>query len=190
MKLTDLFLRQRDSTTCGPSVAVVAGALVDPDYRAALIDSRETPHTRGANHAWFDDEQLRVHTEVNRVWPRMLGTTPMGIARALTTRTEVRGVKYRWRLFRGRRDRLTDVLRAVKAGWPVAMLVGRFIPRHWVLIVGVAGQTLECYEPSSGEVRFADLDAVRRSRLVGLGFPRPFAFVLPSRTAATRSATS
>ncbi len=174
MKLTDLLLRQRDSTTCGPSVAVVAGALVDPDYRAALT---------GSAQAWFDDEQLRVHAEVNRVWPRMLGTTPMGIARALTTRTEVRGVKYRWRLFCGRRDRLTDVLRAVKAGWPVAMLVGHFIPRHWVLIVGATGQTLECYEPSSGEVRFAPLDAVRRSRLVGLGFPRPFAFVLPSRSA-------
>src|SRR3954471_10884370 len=69
MKLSDLRLRQRDSTTCGPSVAVVAGALVDPDYRAALTESPRS---------WFDDEQLRVHTEVNRVWPRMLGTTPDG----------------------------------------------------------------------------------------------------------------
>ena len=70
------------------------------------------------------------------------------------------------------------------------MLVGRFIPRHWVLIVGVSGETLQCYEPSSGEVRPADVDAVRRSRLTGLGYPRPFAFVLPSSKAATRSATS
>jgi hypothetical protein len=178
MKLTDLHLRQRDSTTCGPSVAVVAGALVDPAYRKSLTQSL------------FDDEQLRVHTEVNRVWPRMLGTTPMGIARALTTRAEVRGVRYRWRLFRGRRDRLDDVLSEVKADWPVAMLVGRFIPRHWVLIVGVEKDTLQCYEPSSGAVRPAALDAARRSRLTGLGYPRPFAFVLPSRKAATRSATS
>jgi hypothetical protein len=181
MKLEGLRLRQRDSTTCGPSVAVVAGALVDPDYRSSLT---------GSPRSWFDDEQLRVHTEVNRVWPRMLGTTPIGVARALTTRTEVRGVRYRWRPFRGRRDRLTDVLHYAQAGWPVAMLVGRFIPRHWVLIVGVSGQTLQCYEPSSGEVRPADLDAVRCSRLTGLGYPRPFAFVLPSSRAATRSATS
>src|SRR4051794_25172071 len=83
MKLSDLRLRQRDSTTCGPSVAVVAGALVDPDYRTALTESPRS---------WFDDEQLRVHTAVNRVWPRTLGTTPMGVARALTTRTEMRGV--------------------------------------------------------------------------------------------------
>ena len=181
MKLAGLRLRQHDSTRCGPSVAVVAGALVDPAYRAALTDSPRS---------WFDDEQLRVHAEVNRVWPRMLGTTPLGIARALTTHTEVRGVRYRWRLFRGRRDPLIDVLREVKAGWPVAMLVGRIIPRHWVLIVGASGETLQCYEPSSGEVRPADLDAVRHSRLVGLGYPRPFAFVLPSPNAATRSATS
>ena len=181
MKLEGLRLRQRDSTTCGPSVAVVAGALVDPAYRTAMT---------GSPRSWFDDEQLRIHTEVNRVWPRMLGTTPMGIARALTTRTEVRGVRYRWRLFRGRRDRLTDVLHYVKAGWPVAMLVGRFIPRHWVLIVGVDGETLRCYEPSSGDVRPAHVHALRHSRLTGLGYPRPFAFVLPSSKAATRSATS
>ena len=172
MKLAALHLRQRDSTTCGPSVAVVAGALMDPAYRAKLTDSPRT---------WFDDEQHRVHAEVNRIWPHMLGTTPMGIARALTTHTKLRGVSYRWRLFRGRRDRLTDVLREVKAGWPVAMLIGRFIPRHWVLIVGATGDTLQCYEPSSGEVRPADVGDVRRSRLVGLGYPRPFAFVLPRR---------
>lgn len=190
MKVEGLRLRQRDSTTCGPSIAVVAGALVDPAYRKALTGSPHSPSTRGAIKAWFDDEQLRIHTEVNRVWPRMLGTTPMGIARALTTRTQVRGVRYRWRLFRGRRDRLTDVLHHVGAGWPVAMLVGRIIPRHWVLIVGVSGHTLSCYEPSSGELRPASLDAVRRSRLTGVGYPRPFAFVLPSSKAATRSATS
>ena len=180
MKFPASGLRQRDSTTCGPSVAVVAGALVDPDYHSAMT---------GSPRSWFDDEQLRIHTEVNRVWPRMLGTTPMGIARALTTRTEIRGVRYRWRPFRGRRDRLTDVLHHVKAGWPVAMLVGRFIPRHWVLIVGVNGETLQCYEPSSGDVRPAHVDALRHSRLTGLGYPRPFAFVLPSSKAATRSAT-
>jgi hypothetical protein len=181
MKLAGLHLRQRDSTTCGPSVAVVARALVDEAYQAELTES---------SRSWFDDEQMRVHADVNRVWPRMLGTTPMGIARALTTMTKLRGVRYRWRMFRGKRDRLTDVLTNVKAGWPVAMLVGNVIPRHWVLIVEVSGRTLKCYEPSSGEVRPADIAAVRNSRLTGLGYPRPFTFVLPSSKAATRSATS
>jgi hypothetical protein len=177
MKLAALHLRQRDGVTCGPTVAVVAGALLDPGYRVALAD-----------RAWFDGEQARVHAEVNRVWPRRLGTTPRGMARALTAHGSSSGVRYRWRLFRGRRDRLSDVRHAVEGDWPVAMLIGRFIPRHWVLIVDTTWLQWQCYEPSSGEVRSVDVAAVRRSRLSGLGYPRPFAFVLPR--ASTRSATS
>src|SRR6267154_689553 len=177
MKLAALHLRQRDGVTCGPTVAVVAGALLDPDRQGELADP-----------AWFADEQARVHAEVNRIWPRRLGTTPTGMARALTARSSSSGVRYRWRLFRGRRDRLSDVRRAVEGDWPVAMLIGRFIPRHWVLIVDTTWLQWQCYEPSSGEVCSADVDAVRRSRLSGLGYPRPFAFVLPR--SSTRSATS
>jgi hypothetical protein len=176
MKLAALRLRQRDGITCGPSVAVVATALLDPKYRVALSDSVSGPDS---GRAWFAREQSRVHAEVNRFWPRMLGTTPVGIARALNAHGAALGVRYRWRLFRGRRDALTDVLRAVEAGRPVAMLVGRFFPRHWVLIIDAEGVELHCYEPSSGEVRMVGRDAVRRSRLTGLGYPRPFAFVLP-----------
>jgi hypothetical protein len=181
MKLTGLRLQQRDGVTCGPTVAVVAGALLDPTRRAALADP-------GSGQAWFAAEQARVHAEVNRIWPRRLGTTPGGMARALTAHSSKRGVRYRWRLFRGRRDQLADVVRAVTYEWPVAMLLGNVIPRHWVLIVDAAGTTLQCYEPSSGEVRSVDKDAVRRARLSGLGYRRPFAFVLPR--ASTRSATS
>jgi hypothetical protein len=177
MRLSALHLRQRDGVTCGPTVAVVAGALLDQSQGAELSDP-----------AWVADEQARVHAEVNRVWPRRLGTTPTGMARALTAHSASSGVRYRWRLFRGRRDRLADVRRAAEAGWPVAMLIGRFIPRHWVLVVEVNWLQWQCYEPSSGEVRSVDVAAVRRSRLSGLGYPRPFAFVLPR--ASTRSATS
>lgn len=65
--------------------------------------------------------------------------------------------------------------------WPVAMLVGNVIPRHWVLIVEVEGEDLRCYEPSSGEVRSVSKGAVRAARLTRLGFGRPFAFVVPRR---------
>jgi hypothetical protein len=174
MKLLAPRLRQRDGVTCGPTVAVVAGALLDPGRGAELSDP-----------AWFADEQARVHALVNRVWPRRLGTTPAGMARALTAHSSSSGVRYRWRLFRGRRDTLSDVRHATDGGRPVAMLIGRFIPRHWVLIVDADARQWQCYEPSSGEVRPATVDAVRRSRLTGLGYPRPFAFVLPR--ASTRS---
>lgn len=172
MKLSGLRLQQRDGVTCGPSVAVVAGALLDPARRAALAKPDSGP-------ALFAAEQLRVHASVNRVWPRRLGTTPWGMARALTAQGSTVGVCYHWRLFRGRRDGLVDVTAAVADDKPVAMLVGSVIPRHWVLIVVAAGDAFECYEPSSGEIRSVDVDAVRGARLTGLGYPRPFAFVLP-----------
>jgi hypothetical protein len=174
MKLAGLRLRQRDGTTCGPSVAVMTGALLDPVRQAALAEPES-----GA--ALFASEQLRVHAEVNRIWPRRLGTTPWGMARALTAMGATAGVCYRWRLFRGRRDGLEDVVAAVGGGRPVAMLIGRAqaLRGHWVLFVDVVHDALSCYEPSSGEVRPVDIAAVRESRLTGLGFARPFAFVLP-----------
>ena len=164
MNLLAAGLRQRDGVSCGPAVAVVAGALLDPSYAA-----RPDP-------AWFAAEQVRVHAAANRAWPRALGTTPWGMAAVLTAHAARHGVRYGWRL--GRRH-VDDVERAVTAHWPVAMLVGDPIPRHWVLIVEVTGHQLRCYEPSSGEIRTVSTHAVRTARLTGLGFGRPFAFVLP-----------
>jgi hypothetical protein len=172
MKLAGLRLRQRDGVTCGPSVALMAGALLDPNRHAALAEPES-----GA--ALFAAEQLRVHADVNRIWPRRLGTTPWGMARALTAQGATAGVCYRWRLFLGRRDSLADVVTGAAAGRPVAMLIGAPIPRHWVLIVDAAAGALTCYEPSSGELRTVAVAAVRESRLTGLGYPRPLAFVLP-----------
>jgi hypothetical protein len=174
VKLSGLTLRQRDGITCGPAVAVVAGALLDPGRSATLSDP-----------AWFADQQSKVHAGMNKVWPRRLGTTPSGMAHALSARAP--GVRYRWRPFYGRRDELVDVGAAVAAGWPVAMLIGRLIPRHWVLILEAAGLQWQCYEPSSGEVRTVATAAVRRSRLIGLGYPRAFAFVRPQASTAIHS---
>jgi hypothetical protein len=144
---------------------------MDPAYRASLLGP--------GGREWFSDEQHRVHDAINRVWPRRLGATPAGMARALTENGT--GVTYRWRPFRGPRDTLADVLSALEAERPVAMLIGGSgIPRHWVLIVAALGEVLQCYEPSSGTVVPVDLAAVRGARLTGLGFPRPFAFILPS----------
>jgi hypothetical protein len=145
----------------------MAGALLDPAYRANLADPR-----------WSDAEQGLVHEAANRFWPRALGTTPWGMAKVVSAHSAAHHVRYGWRLARPG-DRLVDVRRAVRAGWPVAMLIGTVIPRHWVLLAGCDGAAFDCYEPSSGEVRRVPTDAVARARLQVLGFPRPFAFVLP-----------
>jgi hypothetical protein len=179
MKLAALRLRQRDGVSCGPAVVVVAGALLDSGYRAKFTGGDDVG---AAGRAWFDGEQRRVHAAANRIWPRALGTTPWGMAQSISGHSVRYGVRYGWRLPRplgSPQVALSDVERAVNGHWPVAMLVGNVIPRHWVLIVEVAGDELRCYEPSSGEVRSVSKAAVRHARLTGLGFPRPFAFVLP-----------
>ena len=73
----------------------------------------------------------------------------------------------------------------MSADWPVAMLVGALIPRHWVLLTGFDaagpdGGEFRCYEPSSGRVLAVAAAAIRLARLSNVGFPRPFAFVLPA----------
>lgn len=165
-----MWLRQRDGVTCGPSVAVMAGALLDADYGAPLRAAR--------SQQWFDAEQGRVHRAVNVVWPRALGTTPAGMARALTVHGAGRGVRYRWRPA-GRGDALADVCEAVAAGWPVAMLIGSVIPRHWVLLTEIESAAMRCYEPSGGGLVSVPIAAIRGARITGLGYSRPFSFVLP-----------
>jgi hypothetical protein len=166
--LTAVPLRQRDGVTCGPSVAIVGAALLDPGYAAQL-----------RIEGWFADEQHRLHRRLNRLWPRALGTTPAATAAALSHHS-ARG--YRWRCARGRGDRLTDVREALLLGYPVAMLVGGIIPRHWVLLVGFDDDgDFRCYEPSSGAVRRVTVADIRSGRLTAVGFPRPFCFVLPGR---------
>lgn len=160
-----MWLRQRDGVTCGPSVAVMAGALLDADYGAPLKGA--------AAQQWFAAEQGRVHSDVNRMWPRALGTTPVGMARALSAH----GVSYRWR---PAGKNLDDICAALRRGRPVAMLVGSAIPRHWVLLTELDADAVRCYEPSSGAVIRLALNDIRAGRLSGVGFPRPFAFVLPA----------
>jgi hypothetical protein len=91
MKLSGLDLRQRDGVTCAPSVAVVAGALLGPAYRAALMgpDARDVG---AAGRAWFAGERGRVYAQVSRLWPRRLGTTPGGWP-AITARSAPFGVR-------------------------------------------------------------------------------------------------
>jgi len=164
LDFTKLKLRQRDGVTCGPSAAIVGAAMLNPEYAAQLEQA-----------GWFEAEQEQLHHKLNAVWPRALGTTPMGMAEALNTHARARGVRYRWRFAQGPRDRLHDVREAVNQGWPVAMLIGKGIPRHWVLLVGWSGERFRVYEPGAGDVLLATAAELRG----GLGFPQVFGYVVP-----------
>ncbi len=145
----------------------MAGTLLDAEYRRGL-DGADAQR-------WFHDEQGRVHRSVNMVWPRALGTTPAGMARALSAH----GTRYHWRPATA--GSIGRVCAALAAGAPVAMLIGSAIPRHWVLLTEIDGSALRCYEPSSGTLVWLSVDDISRARLGRLGFPRAFAFVLPER---------
>ncbi|HEX8626599.1 MAG TPA: hypothetical protein VF755_00315 [Catenuloplanes sp.] len=174
MRIWDIDLgevRQSDGFTCGPTSAMIAAALLDPAYASALDTTA----------AGFAREQRRIHRASNRLWPRRLGTTPWGVAAAISIHSAALGVRYGWRMFRGPRDDLTDVLAALDCGWPVALLIGRVIPRHWLLCTEHPDPaTLRVYNPASGRIRDVGLDELRHHRL-RLGFPRAFALVLPNR---------
>lgn len=167
-------LKQVDGFTCGPTSALAAGLLLDPGYAAALDGLAE----READV--LAQEQHRIHRAVNRLWPRRLGATPSGVAAAISWHSRPLGVRYGWRLHRGNRERLADVVAAVECGWPVALLIGKVVPRHWLLIVEHQPPgTLRVFNPAWGTVTEVAVDALR-SRRVPLGYPHAFIWVLPS----------
>ena len=109
------------------------------------------------------------------------GAGPAGVAAALSRHAALR---YRWRPARRRGDRLFDVREAVLLGWPVPMLIGDRIPRHWVLLVNWSNRGFDCYEPSSGMIGHIPAANIRRAEIANMGFRRAFALVLPTRLAA------
>lgn len=148
-------LVQHDGRTCGPSVVVAARAHLDPAFAATL----EEPGV-------FARAQDTVHRAANRIWPRALGTTPWGVAATLNVHSGVR--------YRVTRD-LARAREAAAAGWPVPVLVGARIPRHYVLLLGSDDQgRMLAYNPGRGRVVAADPDDLRP-----FGFPRFFAAVVP-----------
>ncbi|MDQ3990203.1 MAG: hypothetical protein M3291_13610, partial [Actinomycetota bacterium] len=140
---------QVDGTTCGAAVLVVLRAALDRGYRGTVIAPRLEPGRFGA-------EQLLVHRQSTRWWPRALGTSPWGMAGWLR-RTGV--VSLRVRLVDAADDTdlaavVAEVDAALAAGWAVPLLVGSLVPRHWCLALpGRPEGGWLAYEPSSGSVR-------------------------------------
>lgn len=182
-------LDQVDHTTCGSAVLLAMAAWADPDVLARMDGDAAVREIAGGQvvgfGARFDARQQQVHRETNRFWPRALGTTPWAMAAWLRRRVPAAG-PYRVRLV----DDMSagDVTAAVDAveaaldgGRPVPLLVGSFIPRHYVLVLGRHGDGWRVYEPTSGSVRALDVALVgaRRLRPV-LGFDRLHAALLPS----------
>lgn len=173
-------LDQVDHTTCGSAVLLALAAWADPAELARLDGD-----VAGGFGGRYDARQLQVHRETNRLWPRALGTTPWGMVAWLRRNVPAAG-RYRVRLVDDESAAdvaaaLAAVEAALDAGRPVPLLVGTFVPRHYVLALGRHGDGWRVYEPTTGSVRAVDVTLVgaRRLRPV-LGFDRVHAVVLPS----------
>jgi hypothetical protein len=134
--------------------------------------------------ARFGARQKQVHRESTRFWPRALGTSPWGMTAWLRRNVPGAG-RYRVRLIDDvSSDDLDDVISrttaALAAGRPVPLLIGSFVPRHYVLALSAGAGAWHVYEPSGGEVRQVSPAEVRARALAPLlGFPRWHAALLP-----------
>lgn len=189
-------LDQVDGTTCGSAVLVALAAWADP-AEVERLEARSAGArslTGGGFGAAYDARQKQVHRETNRFWPQALGTTPWAAVRWLHDHVPAAG-RHRVRLVDDTSPADVDALiaavgAALDAGRPVPLLVGSFVPRHYVMALGhekegrgaerADGDGWRVYEPTSGQVRPVDLAAVRARRLAPLlGFDRLHAALLP-----------
>ncbi len=187
-------LDQVDQTTCGSAVLVALAAWADPDELARL-DGATAIGAAGARAgaaagfgARYDARQQEVHAQTNRLWPRAFGTTPWAMAGWLRRHAPAAG-GYRVRLVddcaaADVAELLAAVEHALAADRPVPLLVGSFVPRHYVLVLGrLEGPDggWRVYETTSGSVRRLDPVLVGQRRLAPvLGFDRLHAALLPT----------
>jgi hypothetical protein len=169
--------KQTDGTTCGPMTILAARTVVDPVYAWWLTGGGPDELT-----GRLDSEQRRIHRAANLAWPRRYGTTPHGVASALGRHRP--GVRYRWRMVddtdrRSIERAVADARAAVRAGHPVAVLIGAVVPRHWVLLLR-DGDELTFYNPAPGSVVRIGAGELLAGRADPLGFPHVQAVVLPT----------
>jgi hypothetical protein len=158
-------LRQPDARSCGAATVVMAEARHDPAFAERACADQDA----------FATVVLRRHRELTRwpPWPRMIGTPPWAVARALTA---VTGVPHHTRLARWRRSAPPPPSGALYVG-------SRWLPRHVVLMVAEG----RCYEPASGRVAGVPRDAFAAGELSLAGWSTPWFVVRPVDPRGRRS---
>lgn len=154
----------------------MARRLVHPPYAGLVRDQATFAHEASTLH-------LRITSLTDTAggwqvpWPRAIGTPPWAVARELRLLT---GVRYAVRVVRLRR-RVWPHLEGVSADRPAAVFVGdRVLPRHVVLVTGVAGGRARTYEPASGLVVGLGRDQWEQGDLGLAGWDRPWFVISPA----------
>ena len=179
-------VKQTDDTTCGSVSILMARAMADPLYTLYLTTGNSTdPAEAGAAkfQARLATEEQRIHDATNRFWPQKLGSTPPGVSGELNRHADALGTRYDSRLVARARGNpvLRDAVTAAQSGQPVPVLIGDWIPRHYVLLIGRDGGHLLFYEPTEATlVRVSEQDFLN-GNVGGLGYPLVQAVITPSR---------
>lgn len=175
--------RQPDARSCGAAVLVMAKAVTDDGYAGALraggLGLAGVSSPDGAWHA----EVLGMHRRSTSLadaagrlqlpWPRLLGTPPWAVARALSAW----GPPHVVRRAPGALAAVTD---ALAAGRPVPLYVGsRWLPRHVLLALRVGEHAVWAYDPASGLVVPLLLEDLRHRRVAVAGWRRWWWAVVP-----------
>jgi hypothetical protein len=177
-------IRQYDGTTCGSTAIVLAHLLTDPLFALQLTGENPGDDTGEKFLARLKAEERRVHGATNFVWPLLLGTPPWGMRDQMDKPAVGAGARYEWAMVPdwapGAADAvLRRALVAVARGYPVPVLIGDLIPRHYVLLVAATPAGATFFEPGSGAIlRIPPADLKRRD-FRALGFSTLKGAVLP-----------
>jgi hypothetical protein len=185
-------ISQYDDTTCGPAIILAARALIDPVY-ALHLTTGGWPDTTEESGDRFEErlrtEERRIHDESDLLWPQRAGTSPWGISRLLNTGPADLAARYRWTAVAATFPSHIDsvirrALAAVDRGYPVPLLIGDLIPRHYVLLLRHDARGASFYESTAGEVVVVPAGDLRRRDFSAVGYARLHGAVLPSGPAA------
>jgi hypothetical protein len=185
-------ISQYDGTTCGSTIIVAARALLDPIY-ALYLTTGGRPGTAAETAARFQQrlevQEQRVHNESDLLWPQRAGTPPWGISRLLNRDPAGLGAHYRWVAVVSGVPVLGDsvirqALTAVDRGYPVPILLGDLIPRHYVLLLRHDAGGATFYEPTAGEVIEVSARDLARRDFSALSYAHLHGAILPSGPSA------
>ncbi len=157
-------LKQMTDTECGSTSIVAARLLTDPIFAYSLTTGANGKDLTGAQFlARVTAVEAQTHAATNSVWPQALGTTPWGVASAMSSGAGD-GSGYQVHLVddtdpRSAFPALQQAISAVDAGDPVPVLLAPTLgglvhgsPLHYVLITAHSGDQLSIYDPSGGSI--------------------------------------
>ncbi|NEA30569.1 hypothetical protein [Streptomyces sp. SID13031] len=178
-------VRQVDNTTCGSTVILMARAIADPIYAFSLTSGGSGDRAAATTdqfEARLGAEEQRIHDATNTIWPKKFGTTPSGVAAELNRYAGALGTRYDAQLVGRHGQVLRNAVTAARSGLPVPVLIGDWLPRHYVLLIGVDSEGLLFYEPDQATLIRVGVQDFLDGKADALGFPHVQAVIAPVRT--------